>query len=125
MAKLPISSYSGLAVDSVHQRVYIADQRDTNSDGTVLVYDFQGRKLATLQHQYAVSGVALSEDSATLYVGERGRVVTYDTGTFQQNGAYGATYDTCGGNSSSPGAGCGAPAPTSIRTTSAPRPPQP
>jgi hypothetical protein len=96
VAKLPISSYSGLAVDSVHQRVYIADQRDTNTDGTVLVYDFQGQKVSTLQHQYAVSGVALSEDSATLYVGERGRVVRYDTGTLQQTGAYGAAYDTCG-----------------------------
>ncbi|MEU3528094.1 hypothetical protein AB0E62_30215 [Streptomyces sp. NPDC038707] len=28
VAKLPVSSYSGLAVDSVYQRVYIADQRD-------------------------------------------------------------------------------------------------
>lgn len=96
VAKLPISSYSGLAVDSVHRRVYIADQRDTNTDGTVLVYDFQGQKVGTLQHQNAVSGVALSDDSATLYVGERGRVVGYDTGTLQQSGAYGAAYDTCG-----------------------------
>ncbi|MDN3260437.1 Ig-like domain repeat protein [Streptomyces sp. CSDS2] len=96
VAKLPIGTYSGLAVDSVHQRVYIADQRDSNSDGTVLVYDFDGQKVATLPHQYAVSGVALSEDATTLYVGERSRVVAYDTGTLQQNGAYGATYDTCG-----------------------------
>ncbi|GHG99007.1 Ig-like domain repeat protein [Streptomyces rubradiris] len=96
VAKLPIGTYSGLAVDSVHQRVYVADQRDTNSDGTVLVYDFDGQKVATLPHQYAVSGVALSEDATTLYVGERSRVVAYDTGTLQQNGAYGATYDTCG-----------------------------
>ncbi|MEU3413055.1 Ig-like domain repeat protein [Streptomyces sp. NPDC006658] len=96
VAKLPISSYSGLAVDSVHERVYITDQRDTNSDGTVLVYDFKGQKITTLRHQYAVSGVALSEDSATLYVGERSRVVGYDTATLQQNGAYGAAYDTCG-----------------------------
>ncbi|MFF9581021.1 Ig-like domain repeat protein [Streptomyces achromogenes] len=96
VAKLPIGSYSGLAVDSVHQRVYIADQRDTNSDGTVVVYDFGGQKVATLQREFGVSGVALSEDAATLYVGERGRVITYDTGTLQENGAYGATYDTCG-----------------------------
>ncbi|MGW1606310.1 Ig-like domain repeat protein [Streptomyces eurythermus] len=96
VAKLPIGTYSGLAVDSVHERVYIADQRDTNTDGTVLVYDFKGQRVATLQREFAVSGVALSEDSATLYVGERGRVITYDTGTLQPNGAYGAAYDTCG-----------------------------
>ncbi|MFF7367991.1 Ig-like domain repeat protein [Streptomyces tricolor] len=96
VAKLPISSYSGLAVDSVHQRVYVADRRDDNGAGTVVVYDFQGRKVSTLQHQSAVSGVALSEDSTTLYVGERGRVVSYDAGTLEQNGAHGAAYDTCG-----------------------------
>ncbi|MFI9424447.1 Ig-like domain repeat protein [Streptomyces achromogenes] len=96
VAKLPIGSYSGLAVDSVHQRVYIADQRDTNSNGTVLVYDFSGRKVATLQREFGISGVALSEDATTLYVGERGRVITYDTGTLQENGGYGAAYDTCG-----------------------------
>ncbi|WP_181794146.1 Ig-like domain repeat protein [Streptomyces sp. WELS2] len=96
VAKLPIATYSGLAVDSVHQRVYIADQPEANSDGTVLVYDFQGQRIATLQRELAVSGVALSEDAATLYVGERGRVVTYDTGTLQPNGGYGAAYDSCG-----------------------------
>ncbi|MET9017628.1 Ig-like domain repeat protein [Streptomyces olivaceoviridis] len=96
VAKLPISSYSGLAVDSVHQRVYIADQRDGQAAGTVLVYDFQGQKVAALAHPGPVSGVALGEDSATLYVGESGRVVTYDTGTLQQTGAHSAAYDTCG-----------------------------
>jgi hypothetical protein len=96
VAKLPISSYSGLAVDSVHQRVYIADQHEGQYVGTVLVYNFQGQKVTSFQHENTVSGLALSEDSTTLYVGERGRVVTYDTDTLQQNGAYSAAYDTCG-----------------------------
>ncbi|MBA2949089.1 Ig-like domain repeat protein [Streptomyces himalayensis] len=96
VAKLPISSYSALAVDSVHQRVYIADQRDSQTNGTVLVYNFQGQKVTTLAHANSVSGLALSADSATLYVGERGRIVTYDTETLAQNGAVTAPYDTCG-----------------------------
>ncbi|MGW4825264.1 Ig-like domain repeat protein [Streptomyces sp. NPDC004227] len=96
VAKLPISSYSAMAVDSVHQRVYIADQRDGQYSGMVLVYNFEGQKVTSFAHEYSVSGLALSEDLATLYVGERSRIVMYDTGTLQQNGVVGAPYDTCG-----------------------------
>ncbi|QGV82606.1 Ig-like domain repeat protein [Streptomyces ficellus] len=97
VAKLPISSYSALAVDSVHQRVYVADKRWYASDkGQVLVYDFEGRRVATLTSTQPVSGLALSADSATLYVGERTGVAAYDTTTHQPAGRTPAYEANCG-----------------------------
>ncbi|MEV8004987.1 hypothetical protein AB0P10_20230 [Streptomyces parvus] len=42
VAKLPVSSYSALVVDSVNQRVYVTDDNRSRNAGRVLVYNFQG-----------------------------------------------------------------------------------
>lgn len=82
VAKLPISSYSTMAVDSVHERIFISNRSEySNRDGVVLVYNFQGERLASLPSTYMASGIALSHDSKTLYVSESYQIVKYDTET--------------------------------------------
>ncbi|WP_225320607.1 YncE family protein [Streptomyces luteolifulvus] len=98
VAKLPISSFSAIAVDSVHQRVFVAD---SNTDyylnkGVIAVYDFRGERLTTLQTPAHVSGLALSADSSKLYAGLREQIQTYDTTTFQPAFLASTNTDTCG-----------------------------
>ncbi|MER7108001.1 Ig-like domain repeat protein [Streptomyces sp. NPDC000229] len=98
VAKLPISSYSAMVVDSARERVYIADKRSYyyNDKGQVLVYTFQGQQVGTLTGASPVTGLALSADGATLYAGERESIAAYDTGTLQLTGRTPAYSDTCG-----------------------------
>lgn len=98
VAKLPISSFSALAVDSVHQRVYVADSRLGSylNSGTIAVYDFSGVRVTTISSQRHVSGLALNADGSTLYVGGRDAILRYDTTTHQLLGGLNVTTDTCG-----------------------------
>ncbi|WP_320774118.1 Ig-like domain repeat protein [Streptomyces sp. CRN 30] len=98
VAKLPITSYSALAVDSVRERVYLADSNVgvSTSKGTVAVYDFRGVRLTTIATQQHVSGIALSADGSTLYTGEREYIRRYDTATYQLAGSTYVTLDNCG-----------------------------
>ncbi|MFI8948805.1 Ig-like domain repeat protein [Streptomyces sp. NPDC053750] len=98
VAKLPISSFSALAVDSVHQRVYVADSNLGSYDnkGLVAVYDFSGERVTTLTTQRHVSGLALNADATTLYVGGREGMLKYDTATHQPQGGLSLSTDTCG-----------------------------
>ncbi|MFD9502094.1 YncE family protein [Streptomyces sp. NPDC060035] len=84
VAKLPISSFSSMVVDSEHERVYVSDDtRSLNTKSSVLVYNFQGQQVATLTSTSgAVGGMALSADGAKLFVSEMGRIAAYDTETY-------------------------------------------
>jgi hypothetical protein len=99
VAKLPISSFSALAVDNVHQRVFVADRNVGYylDSGTIAVYDFDGERLTTITtNQQHVSGLAVSADGSKLWVGLRERVETYDTVTYQRTSAAVASSDNCG-----------------------------
>ncbi|MFI9342544.1 Ig-like domain repeat protein [Streptomyces sp. NPDC052773] len=99
VAKLPISSFSALAVDNVHQRVFVADRNVGYylNSGTIAVYDFDGERLTTITtNQQHVSGLAVSADGGKLWVGLRERVETYDTVTYQRTSAAVASSDNCG-----------------------------
>ncbi|MEV0322749.1 Ig-like domain repeat protein [Streptomyces sp. NPDC050658] len=98
VVKLPISSYSAIAVDSVHERVFVSDNNRGyySNTGIVAVYDFQGHKISSWTTETRVSGLALSADSNTLYTGERSRIATYDTTTLQRTGVTNAYEETCG-----------------------------
>lgn len=97
VAKLPITSYSALAVDSAHQRVYIADSNmgSYSNPGQIAVYNFQGERITTISTTQHISGLALNADGSTLYVGGREVIWRYDTSTYTSNGLYVST-DTCG-----------------------------
>jgi hypothetical protein len=99
VVKLPISSFSALAVDHVHQQVFVADSNVGYylNSGTIAVYDFDGRRLTTITtSQQHVSGLAVSADGGKLWVGLRERVEAYDTVTFQRTFSAGTYTDTCG-----------------------------
>ncbi|MFC8392718.1 Ig-like domain repeat protein [Streptomyces sp. NPDC057238] len=98
VAKLPFTTYSALAVDSVHQRVFLADAAVGSSSnyGRIAVYTFQGERISTINTNYHVSGLALSADAGTLYVGERFRISAYDTTTLALKSVPNAPSDNCG-----------------------------
>ncbi|WP_159535530.1 Ig-like domain repeat protein [Streptomyces sp. Tu 3180] len=98
VAKLPISSFSALAVDSAHQRVYVADSNlgSYTNTGLIAVYDFSGERVTTLSTQRHVSGLALNADGSTLHVGGREGILRYDTATYTPLSAGVAGTDTCG-----------------------------
>lgn len=98
VAKLPISSFSALAVDSAHQRVYVADSRLGSylNGGTIAVYDFSGERVTTISTQRHVSGLALNADGSTLYAGGRDSILRYDTTTHQPLSGPNVSTDTCG-----------------------------
>lgn len=99
VAKLPISSYSALAVDNIHQRVFVADSNVGYylNSGTIAVYNFDGERLTTLTtNQAHVSGLAVSADGSKLYAGLRDRIDAFDTTTYQRTTVSWANTDTCG-----------------------------
>ncbi|MEV7197059.1 Ig-like domain repeat protein [Streptomyces sp. NPDC093510] len=98
VVKLPISSYSAIAVDSAHERVYVSDNNRGRYDnrGVIAVYDFQGHAVTTLPTDTRVSGLALSEDGGTLYAAERARIVKYDSVTLKTTGATNVYEEACG-----------------------------
>ncbi|MGW2084777.1 Ig-like domain repeat protein [Streptomyces sp. NPDC001880] len=86
VAKLPISSYSAMVVDSVHERVYVTDDRRERVANQVHVYNFQGQKVGSLPTSTAPSGMALSTDSGTLYVSQSSGILAFDTVTQERTG---------------------------------------
>ncbi|GAA4069373.1 hypothetical protein GCM10022233_51840 [Streptomyces shaanxiensis] len=99
VAKLPISSYSALAVDNVHQRVFVADSNVGYylNSGTIAVYNFAGERLTTITtNQAHVSGLAVSADGSKLYAGLRDRIEAIDTTTYERTVVAYANTDYCG-----------------------------
>ncbi|MGW0857559.1 Ig-like domain repeat protein [Streptomyces sp. NPDC002690] len=93
VVKLPISSFGSLVVDSVHQRVYVTDDRRTSGTGSVQVYDFDGDKVTTLTTDDVPSTMALSSDGSTLEVSQTSGVISFDTTTYARTGRVYGTYD--------------------------------
>ncbi|MFE5092863.1 Ig-like domain repeat protein [Streptomyces sp. NPDC056638] len=93
VAKLPISSYSAMVVDSVHERVYVTDDRRDRTANHVHVYNFEGQKVGSLPIETAPSGMALSTDSGTLYVSQAPGILAFDTVTQERTGFTIAAYD--------------------------------
>lgn len=99
VAKLPITSYSALAVDNVHQLVFVADSNVGyyQNSGTIAVYNFAGERLTTITtNQAHVSGLAVSADGSKLYVGLRDRIEAIDTTTYARTVVTYANVDYCG-----------------------------
>ncbi|MEV3989420.1 Ig-like domain repeat protein [Streptomyces sp. NPDC049837] len=96
VAKLPISSFSDMVVDSANQRVFVSDKAsDARYGGTVVAYDFEGRRVGQFQTATRASGLAVSEDATTLYVGQRELIVAYDALTLQETGHTVVHQDSC------------------------------
>ncbi|MFE6663337.1 Ig-like domain repeat protein [Streptomyces sp. NPDC057697] len=93
VAKLPITSYSAMVVDSVHERVYVTDDRRNQYANQVHVYNFQGQKVGSLPTASAPSGMALSADSGTLHVSQSSGILAFDTVTLERTGLTYTAYD--------------------------------
>jgi sugar lactone lactonase YvrE len=78
---LPVSYHADMAVDAVHQRLYIADI----VTGSVVVTDFDGRIVRTLTGLPGAADLVLSPDARTLYVAlSRGdAIAAVDTVTYR------------------------------------------
>nr|WP_306284092.1 hypothetical protein [Streptomyces sp. Termitarium-T10T-6] len=92
VAKLPVSSYSALVVDSVNQRVYVTDENRSRNAGRVLVYNFQGEYTGSLATDTSPSGMALSTDASRLYVSQTNGILSFDTQTQTRTGQAYAAY---------------------------------
>ena len=63
---LPLTDFGDLVVDQTHKRVFVTGGASNNS---VVVTDLSGRVQKVLSDQYGATGLALSADNNTLYVG--------------------------------------------------------
>ncbi|MFD6421587.1 Ig-like domain repeat protein [Streptomyces sp. NPDC060198] len=93
VAKLPISSFGAMVVDSAHQRVYVSDDRRSSGTGSVHVYDFDGERVTTLATDDAPSSLALSPDGTVLEVAQTSGVISFDTATYTRTARYYGNYD--------------------------------
>jgi hypothetical protein len=76
---LPITKVAGIAVDGVHQQVFLSDP-DT---GEIVVTDYSGTVVKTLTGLSGVTGLALNADSSVLYAAVKGsnQIAAIDTAT--------------------------------------------
>ena len=83
---LPVASSADIAVDGVHQRVFISDPQG----GKIVVTDFHGIVVKQLTNLPGVQGLELSADSGTLYAAVRDAdaVVAVDTATNTESARY-------------------------------------
>ncbi|MBO0880587.1 MAG: Ig-like domain repeat protein, partial [Mycobacterium sp.] len=80
---LPITSFSQLAVDSLHQHLFF---RQTDS---IVVTDFTGKQVTAISGLSSLDYIVVSPDSSTLYaLGSDGSVHVYSTATLTQTTTY-------------------------------------
>jgi hypothetical protein len=87
-ATLPLTTYSQMVVDSVHDHLFFS--QGSTSKNSILVTDFSGNAVATITGQTAVMGIALSPDGSTLYAALSGAhaVTAISTAKLQQTASY-------------------------------------
>ncbi|MFJ4847769.1 Ig-like domain repeat protein, partial [Streptomyces sp. NPDC088733] len=83
---LPISSYSDMVVDGLHQRVFIS----SSANSKIVVTDYHGTVVGTIQSEPGAAGLVLSADSATLYVAvpDGDAISAIDTATLKETARY-------------------------------------
>ncbi len=82
---LPITGYYAMAVDSVHDHLFISQD---SKFGDIMVYDFSGNPVGSIPAGGEVKGLALSPDSSTLYAASPGEISVISTVTLQQTRLY-------------------------------------
>lgn len=90
---LPMSSFQDIAVDAVHGHVFL-----TGGDATgVVARNLDGSAATTLTNEAGAFGLALSDDSSTLYVGlgTTDAVAAIDTATLTETARYATGASTC------------------------------
>ncbi|WP_031520083.1 hypothetical protein, partial [Streptomyces sp. NRRL F-5123] len=85
---LPIPHYAHMLVDPVHQHLFISGGADS---GSILVTDYAGQTIATIDGETGADGLALSPDGSTVYaaLGGADAISAVDTGTLTETARYG------------------------------------
>ncbi|MGW5352522.1 YncE family protein [Streptomyces sp. NPDC004031] len=85
---LPIAQYAHMLVDPVHQHLFISGGAGSTS---VLVTDYAGRTVGTIEGEDGADGLALSPDGGTVYaaLGDADAISAIDTGTLAETARYG------------------------------------
>lgn len=83
---LPVKQTADIAVDGVHQRVFVSDP----ANGKIVVTDYAGTVVKQLTGLPGVVGLELSADSGTLYAAVRDAdaIVAFDTATDTESARY-------------------------------------
>jgi WD40 repeat protein len=91
---LPLTDFGDLVVDQTHKRVFVTGGASNNS---VVVTDLSGRVQKVLSDQYGATGLALSADNNTLYVGlaSGDAVALIDTAKLTETARYPTGPQTC------------------------------
>ncbi|MFI0897201.1 hypothetical protein [Streptomyces sp. NPDC020983] len=85
---LPIPHYAHMLVDPAHQHLFISGGEGSSS---ILVTDYAGRTVATIDGETGANGLALSPDGSTVYaaLGGADAISAVDTGTLTETARYG------------------------------------
>jgi hypothetical protein len=84
---LPITNYSHMLVDPVHQHLFITSGSGSTS---ILVTDYSGQTVATISNESGATGLALSPDGSTVYAALAGgdAISAISTGTLAETARY-------------------------------------
>ncbi|MGW2185809.1 Ig-like domain-containing protein [Streptomyces sp. NPDC001719] len=82
VTKLPVRSYGQMVVDEANQHVFITESSNSGTAAEkLLVYNFRGELVKTLDDVASATGMTLGADGRSLYVAVYGGVYEYDTAT--------------------------------------------
>lgn len=92
--ELPLSGFGDIAVDDVHERVYVSGGSSSNG---IVVTDFSGRIREVIENQPGAYGLELSADGTRLFVAlSAGDAVSViDTATLTETARHGTGAGTC------------------------------
>ncbi|GGN46755.1 hypothetical protein GCM10010109_82260 [Actinoplanes campanulatus] len=84
--KLPITKFGDIAVDAVHQRVFVSDP----TSGKIVATNYQGHEATAVTGLAGVDGLLLSADSSVLYAAVSGghRIAAIATDTLTETASY-------------------------------------
>jgi DNA-binding beta-propeller fold protein YncE len=91
---LPLPAFGAMAVDQAHKRVFVSGGAASNG---ILVLDFSGRTVKTLNGQFGATGLVLSEDGRTLYaaLAAGDAISAIDTATLTESKRFPTGAQTC------------------------------
>jgi YVTN family beta-propeller protein len=92
--ELPLPGFGDVAVDDVHERVFVSGGASSNG---IVVTDFSGRVRRTIANQPGADGLELSADGARLYVAlsTGDGISVIDTATLTETARYSTGAGTC------------------------------
>ncbi|MGA5130491.1 Ig-like domain repeat protein [Streptomyces olivoreticuli] len=82
VTKLPVKSYGQMVVDEANQHIFITESSNSGTTAEkLLVYNFRGELVKTMDDVVSATGMTLSADGRSLYLALSGGVYEYDTAT--------------------------------------------